>query len=67
MAPLGDTIEALTSRDFPLTSARLRAIRETMIFPCDKLLAAGFQHPQTTREGLAELVFWTGTAIPNEA
>ena len=58
-APLGDAIEAVTGRDFPLTSARLRAIRETTIFPCDKLLAAGFRHPQTTREGLAEMVAWT--------
>jgi UDP-glucuronate 4-epimerase len=44
-------IEAATGRDFPLTSARLRAIRETTIFPCDKLLAAGFRHPQTTIRG----------------
>ena len=58
-APLGDAIEAVTGRDFPLTSARLRAIRETTIFPCDKLVAAGFRHPQTTREGLAEMVAWT--------
>jgi nucleoside-diphosphate-sugar epimerase len=58
-APLGDAIEAVTHRDFPLTSARLRAIRETTIFPCDKLLAAGFRHPQTTREGLAEMIAWT--------
>jgi nucleoside-diphosphate-sugar epimerase len=58
-APLGDAIEAATGRDFPLTSARLRAIRETTIFPCDKLLAAGFRHPQTTREGLAEMIAWT--------
>jgi nucleoside-diphosphate-sugar epimerase len=58
VAPIGDAIEALAGRDFPLTSARLRAIRETTIFPCDKLLAAGFKHPQTTREGLAEMVAW---------
>jgi UDP-glucose 4-epimerase len=58
VAPVGDAIEALAGRDFPLTSARLRAIRETTIFPCDKLLAAGFRHPQTTREGLAEMVAW---------
>lgn len=57
-APLGDAIETITGRDFPLTSARLRAIRETTIFPCDKLLAAGFRHPQTTREGLAEMIAW---------
>ena len=58
VAPFGDAIEALAGRDFPLTSARLRAIRETTIFPCDKLLAAGFRHPQTTREGIAEMVAW---------
>lgn len=58
VAPVGDAVETLTGRDFPLTSARLRAIRETTIFPCDKLVAAGFRHPQTTREGLAEMVAW---------
>jgi len=56
LASVGDTATWVTGRDFPLTSARLRAIRETSIFPCDKLVAAGFRHPQSTREGLAELV-----------
>jgi hypothetical protein len=28
------------------------------VFPCDKLVAAGFRHPQTTRDGLAEMVAW---------
>jgi len=55
-APLGDLISGLTGRDFPLTSARLKAIRETSIFPCDALIAAGFHHPQTTRDGLAEMI-----------
>jgi len=58
VAPVGDAIEWLTGRSFPLTSARLRAIRETTVFPCDALVAAGFRHPQTTREGLAEMVGW---------
>ena len=58
VAPVGDKVEWLTGRDFPLTSARLRAIRETTIFPCDALVAAGFRHPQTTREGLSEMVAW---------
>jgi hypothetical protein len=56
LASVGDAFTAVTGRDFPLTSARLRAIRETSVFPCDKLVAAGFRHPQSTREGLAELV-----------
>lgn len=58
VAPLGDAIERFAGRDFPLTTARLRAIRETTIFPCDRLVAAGFRHPQTTREGLADMVAW---------
>lgn len=55
-APLGDTITAVTGREMPLTTARLRALDEESVFSCDDLVAAGFQHPQTTREGLAELV-----------
>jgi hypothetical protein len=31
-------------------------MEETSVFPCDKLTAAGFRHPQTTREGLAEML-----------
>ncbi|MCE9630690.1 MAG: NAD-dependent epimerase/dehydratase family protein [Planctomycetia bacterium] len=57
-APVGDAIEATTGREFPLTTARLRAIRETTVFPCEKLVAAGFVHPQTTREGLTEMIAW---------
>lgn len=58
LAPVGDVIERLTGRSFPLSSARLHAIRETTVFPCDRLVNAGFRHPQTTREGLAEMVDW---------
>ncbi len=58
VAKIGDVIEYLTRRSFPLTSSRLNAIRETTLFPCDKIVAAGFRHPQTTREGLAEMVAW---------
>ncbi|MFM7244094.1 MAG: NAD-dependent epimerase/dehydratase family protein [Planctomycetaceae bacterium] len=58
VAPVGDAVEWITGRSFPLTSARLRAIRETTVFPCDRLVNAGFRHPQTTREGLAEMVAW---------
>jgi hypothetical protein len=55
-APVGDLVTKLTGRDFPMTTARLRALREQSIFPSDKLAATGFQHPQTTREGLAEML-----------
>ncbi len=57
-APVGDAIEAVSGRDFPLTTSRLRALRETTVFPCDKLMAAGFLHPRTTRDGLAEMIAW---------
>jgi len=56
LAPVGDLVALVTGRDFPLTTARLRALGETSVFPCDKLVAAGFRHPQTTREGLAEMI-----------
>jgi len=58
VAPLGDMMSLLTGRDFPLTTARLRAIHETSIFPCDKLVAAGFSHRQSTREGISEMLTW---------
>jgi nucleoside-diphosphate-sugar epimerase len=58
VAPVGDVVETLAGREFPLTTSRLRAIRETSIFPCDKLVAAGFTHPQSTREGVAEMLAW---------
>ena len=57
IAPLGDLL-ALLGRDFPLSSPRLKAIREETRFSCEKLLAHGFQHPQSTREGLREMVAW---------
>jgi nucleoside-diphosphate-sugar epimerase len=58
VAPVGNAFEVLTGREFPLTTSRLRSIRETSIFPCDKLVAAGYVHPQSTREGLAEMLAW---------
>jgi len=58
IAPLGDGLEMLTGREFPLTTSRLRALREETIFPCDKLVAAGFRHPCSLREGLIEMLEW---------
>jgi nucleoside-diphosphate-sugar epimerase len=56
IARVGDAIAGATGGDFPLTTSRLRALEETSLFPCDKLVAAGFRHPQSTREGVAEMV-----------
>ncbi len=57
-APVGDVLSWVTGRDMPMTSARLRAIDEWADFPADRLIAAGFTHPQTTREGVAEMLEW---------
>jgi nucleoside-diphosphate-sugar epimerase len=48
----------LTGRSLPLTRSRLNAMLETTHFSPGKLMATGFVHPQTTREGLREMVAW---------
>ena len=58
VALVGDAISAVTGRDFPLTTARMKQMLATSVFPCDDLVAAGFQHPQTTEQGLAEMLDW---------
>ena len=56
LAPLGDILTAITGREMPLTTARLRTLEEESVFTSDHLVAAGFRHPQTTRDGFAEVV-----------
>ena len=58
LAPAGDIFTKVTGRDFLLTTARLRAIRQESVFPSDKLQSAGFRHPQTLEQGLAEMIRW---------
>jgi hypothetical protein len=41
-----------------MSSARLQALREPSDFPSDRLVAMGFVHPQSSREGLAEMLDW---------
>lgn len=57
-ARVGDAVHRLTGRSFPINSNRLDALLEHTHFSCDKLLATGFVHPQTTAEGLREMVDW---------
>lgn len=57
-APIGDLLACVTGRELPLTSARLAALQSASHFPSDRLVAAGFVHPQSTREGLAEMLAW---------
>ena len=58
IALVGDLGTRVTHQSFPLTSARLSALLETTHFSCQKLRNTGFVHPQTTKEGLAEMVEW---------
>ncbi len=55
-AALGDLIPGITGREMPLTTARLRTLDEESVFSSGDLVAAGFRHPQTTQDGLEELV-----------
>jgi GlcNAc-P-P-Und epimerase len=58
IAWFGDAFTRLTGKSFPLTTSRLEALLETTHFSCEKLLATGFRHPQSTEEGIGEMVRW---------
>lgn len=58
LALAGDLFTKMTGRDFPLTTPRLRALREASVFPSNKLESAGFRHPQTLNDGLREMIAW---------
>jgi nucleoside-diphosphate-sugar epimerase len=58
IAIVGDAITVVTGKEFPLTSARMKQMLATSVFPCSKLITAGFVHPQTTQQGLAEMLEW---------
>lgn len=55
-APLGTLWGRIGGRAVPWSLARLRELRTPVDFPADRLVAAGYRHPETTREGLAALV-----------
>jgi nucleoside-diphosphate-sugar epimerase len=57
-ATVGDLLARAGIDVLPISSSRLEALIETTHFSADKLRASGFVHPQTTEEGLAELVQW---------
>lgn len=58
VARFGDLLTRVTGREFTLTTSRLKQMLSDSVFPCEKLPAAGFRHPQTTRQGLAEMLRW---------
>ncbi|HEY1107030.1 MAG TPA: hypothetical protein VGE76_00310, partial [Opitutaceae bacterium] len=53
---------ALTGRSLPLTQSRLKALLETTHFVPRRLREAGFVHPQSTADGLKEMVQWYRTS-----
>jgi nucleoside-diphosphate-sugar epimerase len=57
-AELGEVCRQVLGANPPLTRARLEAMLESTHFSADKLMAAGFVHPQDTKEGLREMVAW---------
>ena len=64
-AETGELCRRLTGRSLPLTRSRLKAMQETTHFSAEKLMSTGFVHPQTTQEGLREMVAWYLSAKAN--
>ncbi len=57
-ARLGDLLRRTFRFRPPLTSQQLDALLEHSAFSCSKLQAAGFTHPATTVDALAEMAAW---------
>jgi nucleoside-diphosphate-sugar epimerase len=57
-AKIGDVWHTLTGYTLPLNSQRLEALLEQTHFSCEKLVATGFVHPETTVDGLRKMVEW---------
>lgn len=60
----GDLYSFILRRPAPINSQRLRAVLETTDFPAEKLMEHGFVHPQTTKDGITELVTWLCDSSP---
>jgi nucleoside-diphosphate-sugar epimerase len=58
VARLFDLVGALTGRDLPVTTARLRKFNATTLFRADKIRAAGFVPPYSIEQGIFENVRW---------
>ena len=64
IAVFGDALARTTGIQFPLTTRRLNALLEHSAFTAEKLCRTGFDHPQSTREGLEEMAAWIRTQSP---
>lgn len=64
-APIADLVGLLRRRPVPLSTGWLAGLDVPSAFPADRLVAAGFVHPQSTREGLAEMLTWMTGGAPH--
>ncbi len=58
LAVLGDTIQTVSGTNMPLTRDRLNALLEHTEFSSRRLQQTGYQHNQSTKDGLRTLVDW---------
>lgn len=57
-ATVGDLLMRITGGRMPINSQRLHAMIESTHFSAAKLVQRGFVHPQSTEDGIAEMVRW---------
>jgi UDP-glucose 4-epimerase len=55
---MGEIASRLVGIKFPLTRSRLSALIQTTKFSSAKLISAGFEHPQSTEDGMRCMVDW---------
>ena len=61
IARLGDVLQAITGRPFPLDSRRLKTLTQDAMFSVEKLMRTGFVPAESTWEGIAEMTRWVGS------
>lgn len=57
-ARIGDATAWATGTPMPFSTRRLEVLEPNSWFSCQKLKDAGFIHPQTTHEGLRQMMKW---------
>ena len=57
-APVADLASLISGSEMPIGRERLLAQETDVDFPCDRLVASGFIHPESSREGLSRFVDW---------
>jgi len=65
-AKTGDLLSGCFGQDFPLTSRRFKTLTTDFVVSTAKLAATGFEPPQKTADGIAEMALWiaAGSSSP---